>query len=178
MSKIFFISDTHFCHTNILKYENRPFNSVEEMNTSLVNKWNNKVSKTDEVYILGDFSFGNEEETLSILNKLNGQKYLILGNHDHVVKKSKSVRDKFAWVKDYYMLKLKTHNLKIVMMHYPLAVWDCKHHGAIHLYGHIHSNIGNHSLEKEELNSFNVGVDVNNFEPISLDEILEKLKNN
>lgn len=173
MSKIFVTSDTHFYHTNILKYENRPFKDINDMNNKMIESWNETVSNKDEVYILGDFSFGNEGETIKLLNKLNGKKYLINGNHDYVVK-NKDVRDKFEWVKDYFVLK---HNkMKFVMFHYPIQVWDCRHHGAIHLYGHIHSNLGNHYMEYDIPNSYNVGVDVNGFKPVLIEDIIEKLK--
>ena len=80
MSKIFFIGDTHFHDANILKYENRPFKSVEDMNKTLINNWNSVVNKSDAVYVVGDF--GAEMRELEILDKLNGTKYLIVGNHD------------------------------------------------------------------------------------------------
>ena len=91
---IYFISDTHFYHKKIIKYVNRPFKDVEEMNNTLINNWNKRVKHKDEVYILGDFSFGNKEQTLDLLNKLNGRKYLIKGNHDRVVK-DKEVASRF-----------------------------------------------------------------------------------
>lgn len=173
MSKVFFISDPHFYHANIIRFENRPFKNVQEMNDKLIENWNNTVSKEDQVYILGDFSFGTKEETLGILRKLNGQKFLIKGNHDYSIKDAEVARC-FTWIKDYYMLK---HNgLKIVLFHYPIQVWDCQHHGALHFYGHIHSNIGSHRMEYEIKNSYNVGADVNNLAPIELNEILKKLR--
>lgn len=173
MKRIFFTSDTHFAHNNILKYENRPFKDINDMDNSLIVNWNNKISSTDDIYILGDFSFGDKDYTLKLLNKLNGNKFLIKGNHDYVLKDSE-VRNKFAWVKDYYVLK--HNNMKFVLFHYPIQVWDCKHHGAVHLYGHIHSNLGNHSMEYNIQNSYNVGVDVNDFTPIELNEILKKIR--
>lgn len=170
---IYFTSDTHFYHDNILKYEHRPFKDINDMNQQIINNWNSRVKNKDQIYILGDFSFGNKQQTLKVLNKLNGQKFLIKGNHDYILKESE-VENKFAWVKDYYVLK--HNNIKFVLFHYPIQVWDCKHHGAIHLYGHIHSNLGNHSMEYNIINSYNVGVDVNNFTPIELNEILIKLR--
>ena len=73
--KIFFISDTHFGHKNILKYEDRPFKNIEEMDVEMINRWNKKVSKEDKVYILGDFSFGDKEYTMRILDELNEKNF-------------------------------------------------------------------------------------------------------
>lgn len=171
---IFFTSDTHFGHKNIIKYENRPFNSVEEMDETMIENWNNKVKHQDSIYILGDFAFSEKDYAIKLLNKLNGNKFLIKGNHDKVIKK-RDVASKFAWIKDYYMLK--ANNLKIVLFHYPIAVWDCQHHGSLHLYGHVHSNKGTqHPLKADLPNSYNVGVDVNDFAPVELTEIRKKLK--
>jgi calcineurin-like phosphoesterase family protein len=174
MGKIFFISDTHFYHANILKYESRPFKNINEMNETIIKNWNNKVSKNDEVYVLGDFSFGDKYDTLQLLDNLNGKKYLIKGNHDYVIK-DREVQQKFEWIKDYFMLK---HNkMKFVLFHYPIQVWDCKHHNSIHLYGHVHSNL-NRSMEYDIKNSYNVGADVNKFTPIELNEVLQALSIN
>lgn len=172
--KVFFISDTHFCHTNIIKYDKRPFSTVEEMNEVLIENWNKKVKNEDKVYILGDFSFGKEEETIAILNKLKGQKFLIKGNHDSVVK-YEGVRKKFVYIKDYDKIKLEDND--IIMFHYPIDKWDKAHHGSIHLFGHVHSNIHvNDPMTKPNKNSYNVGVDVNNFEPCTLEEVIENNK--
>ena len=76
----YYTSDLHFGHNNIIKYENRPFNSVDEMDEYLIYKWNNKVKKGDEVYIIGDFGFCKGERANELLDRLNGRKYLIKGN--------------------------------------------------------------------------------------------------
>jgi calcineurin-like phosphoesterase family protein len=166
--KRFFISDTHFSHTNIIKYENRPFKNVQEMDNQMIKNWNNKVSTKDEVYILGDFAFADINRVSEIANQLNGTKFLIKGNHDKNIP-----YNCFGWVKDYHMLRVD--GLKIALFHYPIQVWDCKHHNSLHFYGHIHSNLGNHTMEYDIPNSYNVGADVNNFTPIELYEILDKL---
>ena len=171
--KIFFTSDTHFYHANIIKYENRPFHTVDEMNNTLIRNWNSVVTNHDDIYILGDFAFTDAATTIKLINKLNGNKFMIRGNHDRVLKDS-AVAHQFAWVKDYYVLKVG--ELKIVLFHYPIYSWDCKRHGSIHLYGHIHSNKEDHHPISEILpNSYNVGVDVNNMTPIELEEILDIL---
>jgi calcineurin-like phosphoesterase family protein len=143
------------------------------MNEKMIEKWNKKVAITDQVYILGDFFFGKGEDAEKLIKRLNGQKFLIKGNHDSFLR-DKFNTSCFGWVKDYYVLK--QNNTKFVLFHYPIQVWDCKHHGSIHLYGHVHSNKENHHPLLAELgNAYNVGVDVNDFEPISLEEIMKKV---
>ena len=82
----YLISDTHFNHLNIIKYCNRPFETVEEMNEFIIQKWNNTISNDDTVYFLGDFCLGNREKVIELGHRLNGHKILILGNHDRVTK--------------------------------------------------------------------------------------------
>lgn len=165
---IYFTADTHFGHGNIIKYENRPFADIEEMNTHMIKNWNEKVEPDDDIYILGDLIFGKGQNANDILNQLNGKKYLVKGNHDSFLRDKKFDRDLLVWVKDYYVLKY--NNRKFVLFHYPIQVWDCRHYDSIHLYGHVHSKTIN-----KIPNSYNVGVDVNNFTPISIEEIIEKV---
>ena len=79
---IYFISDTHFNHNNIIKYCNRPFKSINEMNQTIINNWNKTVKADDEIYHLGDLVLGKKEEMYNTVSNLNGKKYLIRGNHD------------------------------------------------------------------------------------------------
>jgi len=164
---LLFSSDMHYWHKNLSIH--RGFNSVEEMNELMIDNYNKKVTKKDHIYILGDFSFGTVEQTLVILNRLNGNKFLIIGNHDEKMLKSREVVSKFAWVKDYY--KLRHNGLKIILSHYPFYKWNCSHYGSLMFHGHIHES----KLDIEIKNLYNVGVDVNCFEPVSLEEILEKI---
>ena len=168
----FYTSDLHFGHGNVIKYESRPFSSVEEMDDVLIERWNKKVKKGDEVYILGDFGFINGERTNEILKRLNGRKYLVKGNHDYYFLKDKNFNlDSFEWIKDYACIK--DDGKILCMFHYPIAVWDRKHYGSIHLYGHVHSNTTTeHPLTLVLENAYNVGCDVHNFEPVTLEEIL------
>lgn len=168
----YFTSDLHFGHKNIIKYEGRPFGSVAEMDEALIQKWNSKVKKEDEVYILGDFGFVNGERANELLDRLNGRKYLIKGNHDYSFLKDKNFdKTKFEWIKDYACIN--DCGTILCMFHFPIAVWDRQHHGAIHLYGHVHSNKdGHHPLLFKLDNAYNVGCDVHNFEPVTLKEIL------
>jgi len=172
MSKIFFTADTHFYHANIIRYCNRPFSNVINMNTKLIEKWNKKVKPNDTIYILGDFAFCNGELANTILQRLNGKKHLIRGNHDHFLTRKEFDKSHFEWVKDYHLLKTqhKGFKVKLALSHYPMYSWDSKYHGSIHLYGHVHDT----EIEVDLGKSFNVGVDVNDFAPVSLNKIMER----
>lgn len=139
--KTFFTSDTHFFHKNILKYnpKTRPWANVEEMNEALVEAWNSTVSKGDVVYHLGDFSFGRPEETEKILERLNGTIRLVRGNHDPMHGHGyTALRKRCEWIRDYY--EMRHGDARLVLMHFPLAVWNRNHHGAIMLHGHSHGS--------------------------------------
>lgn len=174
MKNTYFISDPHFGHKNIIKYANRPFESVDNMNETIIKNWNNLIKPNDEVYILGDVSLTNQEETNKILNRLNGRLYLIKGNHEKSVMSSKENRDRFEWIKDYYELKYEYNGKRnmIVMCHYAMRVWNKSHHGSYHLYGHSHD-----SLEYEQWGkSMDVGIDsaarvLGEYRPFTFDEV-------
>jgi calcineurin-like phosphoesterase family protein len=169
---IYFTADLHLNHTNIIKYENRPYSTIEEMNESLIENWNRVVAKdTDEVYILGDFAISSGDKANGYLHRLRGKKYLVLGNHDSFAKDKGFDATLVEWVKDYYVLR---HNkMKFVLFHYPIAVWDSQDRGAIHLYGHIHSK-QHHQAVPLLKNAFNVGVDVCGYAPVGVEDIQNK----
>lgn len=171
----FYTSDLHLGHKKIIEYENRPFASVDEMDEVLVSKWNAKVKKGDEVYILGDFGFVDGNRANELLDRLNGMKFLIKGNHDsHFLNDKNFDKSKFVWVKDY--ARIKDDGWTICMFHYPIAVWDQQHHDSLHFYGHVHGNTNtDHPLALSlGPNAFNVGCDVRNYEPVTLNEMLTK----
>lgn len=164
---IYFTADTHFFHKNILKYTKRPWASIEEMNEELITLWNKKISRTDEIYHLGDFAFCSAKKADEILQRLNGIKYLIRGNHDYEVKK---LAQHFVWIKDYFELK-QNHQLYI-LCHYPLLTWNKKEYGSIMLHGHTHGAI---QEQNKLLKRFDIGIDASEtFEPFSIEEINEK----
>lgn len=167
----FFTADIHFDHKNIIKLSNRPFSNVQEMNFELIENWNNTVKENDDIFILGDFLFGeNSERASQLLNMLNGRKYLIKGNHDKYLKKNFN-EELFEWIKDYYDLRYKKRHF--ILFHYPILEWDKFFNESIHLYGHVHNmwqdefkNIYNGKK------ALNVGVDVNNYCPISIEQVI------
>ncbi|MDR0785008.1 MAG: metallophosphoesterase family protein [Treponema sp.] len=176
---IFFTADTHFNHSNIINLCGRPFSNVGQMNETLIKNWNSCINNNDEIYVLGDFAFkGSVFETENIIKRLNGKKYLIRGNHDKFIENRIFNGNNFEWIKDYYVLNYQ--KIKFILFHYPIFEWDGYFGDAIHLYGHVH-NGGNNRKEQERFKilgkrAINVGVDVNNFYPVSIEKIINELK--
>lgn len=161
MNNIWFTADHHFGHANIIKYANRPFFSVEEMDMVMTREWNARVKPGDTVYHVGDFALGNHAPYLA---KLVGQKRLIVGNHDHSNQYKRA-----AWATVDSMLAITVEDTPIVLCHYGLRVWNRSHYGALHFYGHSHGTLPGDSQ------CLDVGVDCFGFKPVSLTEIRERL---
>jgi calcineurin-like phosphoesterase family protein len=159
-----FTSDTHFGHSNIIKYCNRPFANVDAMDDHMISNWNKLVKPGDIVYHLGDFAFRNVER---YINCLPGNIHLIFGNHDHMARKK---RDLFDWTGDFK--EIKVNGQKIVLCHYALRVWNKSHHGAWHLYGHSHGTLPDLGNQL----AFDCGVDCWNYRPINFEEVKEQMQ--
>ncbi len=171
MQKIWFTSDTHYFHKNILKFcpNTRRGKDETEMTNILVHEWNARVGQNDLVYHLGDVSFGNEEQTRSVLWRLQGKIILIKGNHDKTAL-SAVCRTRFEDVRDY--MRTTIDGQDVVMFHFPIWEWDKMHRGAFHLYGHVH---GNSSVPGRAMD---VGVDTRpnaDMAPWSWDEVKSKI---
>ena len=138
---VWFTSDNHFFHKSILKFAaetRKGHTDVDRMNAEMIEVWNNTVSLTDEVYMLGDFSFGSASRTEEILRQLKGRLHLIRGNHDHWLDKGQNLYEYFESVQDYKRIKLGGKD--VVMFHYPVYEWEKMHYGSYHLFGHVHGN--------------------------------------
>ena len=168
MSQVFFTADTHFNHPMVIPLSKRPFASVEEMNEAIVDRWNSRVKRGDRVYHLGDVALGKVQDAAEILHRLNGQIFLLRGNHDKVAE-HKSCRDRFVWIKDYFGLKVGDQ--KIVLCHYAFRTWNNIHYGSWNLHGHSHGGL----TEQENLPQCDVGVDCWDFYPVSFEEIQTKM---
>lgn len=132
----YYISDTHFGHANILKFDNRPFKNVKEMEEALIYNWNSTVNRGDTVYILGDFCWGKEDEWKRILNRLTGNKVLIRGNHD-LTNMSSTLKGKFLDIKDYK--EVKANGMTTILSHYPILAYKHDYDPNVFmLYGHVH----------------------------------------
>ncbi len=110
---IYFTSDLHFGHANVIRHCNRPFDSVEEMDAALMRNWNATVRNSDEIYILGDFTMRHASVAHAYLSALNGRKYMVRGNHDQFLRKYTAFETDFELIKDYFMLK---HNDRKVVL--------------------------------------------------------------
>lgn len=130
-----YIADMHFDHADIIPYDNRPFDSAEEMNAAMIVRWNSVAGPDDLTWILGDFCAGNAERWAGILGQLNGRKALILGNHDSR-EAAETLRDCFEDIAEYR--EITDGDRHVVLCHYPLMAFRDQYFGWYHLYGHVH----------------------------------------
>lgn len=163
--KTFVIADTHFNHANIIKYCNRPFADTYEMEETLVENWNSIVKPEDEVYVLGDFALGDRSDVGRILSRLNGTKYLALGNHDNA---TKATYLKAGFKEVFYKKRIG----RVDMRHHPLNQDELMQGFIFYLYGHVHDKPG----FDETPNSKCVSVERINYTPYDITELLEKWK--
>lgn len=162
--RIWFTADTHFGHDAIRRHCLRPFNSIEEMDQTMIQNWNSMISKKDVVFILGDFAWKNHSHYIMALK---GKKILIRGNHD---KMSLNVERNFTAV--YDIRGTTIHGQYIVLCHYPMRSWNGKSYKSWHLYGHVHGRL---SFDPTCTYSMDVGVDANNYLPISYEQIKQEM---
>ena len=165
-----FTSDTHFLHKNIVHIGNgRPWDNYEDMTEGLINNWNGVVGKSDLIYHLGDFSFGNKEQTTEILRRLKGRIHIIRGNHDKTL--DQVVKSNPELVESYQPYKeIKIDEQRLVLFHFPILSWHQMHKGSWHLHGHCHNN-----LKFDNGPMMDVGVDACDWRPIEYSEVRERL---
>ena len=171
---IWVTSDTHFNHANIIKYCNRPFSSVEEMNETIIANWNKVVSQGDTVYHLGDFALGDKSLIPDILERLNGHINLIIGNHDNL----NIMADLLYYncvLNVFWEEVIKVGKKTIILNHFPFGSLPdpTTNYPIIQLHGHVHSTPDKPWNYFD--NQYDVGVDNNNFTPINLAELLDKI---
>ena len=183
-SGIFFTSDTHFGHSKIIDYCKRPFSSIEEHDKTLIQNWNNVVGQDDTVFHLGDFAYGNSKFISNIIKQLNGNIILIKGNHD-LRNMNPTLYNMFS--DTVYQARILIDKQTVYLNHFPFL---CFEHGDINLYkdnysiqlfGHVHSGPLTSSEDVNRLNilfptQYDVGVDNNNYTPISWTDVKNKIK--
>ncbi len=167
---VYFTSDQHFGHRRICEFSKRPYADLTEMREDFILRHNRVVKPGDSVYHLGDFSFADEEDSTKIARRLNGQKFLVWGNHDKGLRKSKDFLVQWVWTKDF--AEIKVNEIKIVLCHYPLLVWNGSHHGSWNLHGHSHGSL------KPDGGALrvDVGVDCHDYTPVSFEEVAAIMK--
>lgn len=182
MGKTWFTSDTHFGHKKVIEYCNRPFSSVEEMDETLIKNWNSRVGQRDTVYHLGDVGWHRGKDLERLLNRLNGDVHLVYGNHDKEIRKDGNLQACFASCRDFAEVYVqdpdakgkfgnRKERQKIVLCHFALRVWNKSHHGSWSLYGHSHGSLP----DDPRLLSMDVGVDPNDYFPVSYEEVKRKM---
>ena len=171
MSNKFFTSDLHFGHERVIGYCDRPYTSARQMDEGLIYNWNYVVRPDDIVYVLGDVFFCSQGEAKIIMNRLNGHKRLIYGNHDKVIKNQKPLQDCFEVIHpDLYTEYID--GIMVHMCHYPLHSWNKAFHGAFMLHGHVHSKIAT----DKKIRRYDVGVDANGYAPVRWEAIKKTLE--
>lgn len=183
-SNVFFTSDTHWWHRNIIKFCNRPFKDVEEMNTEMIKRWNEVVPEDGIVFHLGDFSWGPYRDWANIRNQLNGRIILIKGNHDetYMTEKSEELFDHVA-----FQMKIEVEGRKVYLNHVPFLCYGGTYRDDAtkvwQLFGHVHTNDRSNTEGKDDKRlvmlfptQYDVGVDNNDFRPVSWKEVKEKIE--
>lgn len=176
----YYISDWHYGHANCISFDGRPFVSCEQMNGELIKRWNQVITNRDSVFVLGDMFWCKGDEAVDVLEKLNGQKFLVKGNHDRC-HDTKFVKQ-FASIKEY--MEVEDEGRKVVLCHYPIPCFKNHCYGWYHLYGHVHTSFEHgmmmhdrylfEQLYLKPCLMYNVGamLPYMNYTPRTLDEIL------
>ena len=171
--KVFFTSDTHFYHSNIINFCGRPFKNVEVMNETLIANWNSVVGPGNIVFHLGDFCLGGSAEWTNILNRLNGKIYLIVGNHD-----IKNLRQGYYSRFEHIAMQMhiEVGRQKIYLNHCPFLCYGGAYRNTWQLFGHVHTSKQNTGIDAPRLHmlfptQYDVGVDNNNFTPVSFEQV-------
>lgn len=173
---IYFTSDLHLGHKNIVDLCKRPFADVDEMDAVLIGNWNRKVKKNDVVYITGD-AVWDKKKVAHYMEQLFGKKILIAGNHDSTWIKREECQKYFEEIVSYLEVHLNGH--PITMCHYPMLEWrssreESKRKLGYLIHGHIHNRIADEYRQLFlQFNALNAGVDVNAFAPVTFDELVE-----
>jgi calcineurin-like phosphoesterase family protein len=170
--KKFYIADPHLGHANVIRLSNRPFTTIDEMDEKLIQNWNNQVSNNDEIYIVGDLCY-KSRNPVEYLERLNGKKFLIAGNHDGRILKDKKCRSYFEDIRD--IMTIEDNGKMVILCHYPMAEWNGFFRGSIHLYGHIHNNVDNdaYKIMSKLENAYNVGCDILDYAPRALEDVIK-----
>lgn len=166
----YYISDLHLGHKNIISLCQRPFSCVEEMDEYFMQEWNKTVHRNDRVYILGDFMFKSTKTPEYYLERLKGEKHLLIGNHDKSWMTKTDVAKYFKSVE--WMTVVNTGKGKATLCHFPLFDFV----GEYMIHGHIHAKANKleyWNVLKNMDTALNAGADINGYKPVLIDELIE-----
>lgn len=172
---IYFTSDEHIGHKNIISFCKRPFEDLEHMHEELTHRHNYRVKEDDDVFHVGDMFWRTYgvDAAIEYMKRLNGRHWYILGNHEELIEQSEELRKCFAGIfVRHQIYPSGAPKAGIVLDHYAGRVWQGSDRGSWQLYGHTHSQLP----EIDPLLSFDVGVDANGFYPVSLDEVKMRME--
>ena len=177
----FFTADLHLGHENVIRHCNRPFKNADVMDDASTENWNKRVCENDTVYILGDLIFRTNHLPEDYLYRLKGHKHLIIGNHDYSwLKKlpsgellSTPATEAFESIN--HMKVIKQNRLIITLCHYPMMTWQAAGRGGLMVFGYIHNNTNAAywPLIRASPHMLNAGVDLNDFQPVPLEELMK-----
>lgn len=177
--KLFWTSDTHWHHSNILEFCHRPWGDIKTHDVALIQNWNKVVPKDGIVFHLGDFLMtANIEWTKHLVSQLNGTIYLIPGNHDYRNRMDRPIIKELFGDRVHDILEIIVTDdnysqgyTQFIMCHYPMMYWR---RGRYHLHGHVHSGVNSTASERVPFHylRYDVGVDNNNYTPISYPELM------
>lgn len=170
--KRYYTSDWHLFHKNIIRYSNRPFANVDEMNQTIIDRTNERVGADDTLYIVGDVAFARPEKTLPLMRQLRCRDiHLVAGNHDPLEMRrliDPATGEPF-WKSVSDIKEVNDEGRRVVLCHYMMAVFNRSHHGAFQLFGHSHGSMPGNSQQ------IDVGVDCWDFRPVTLDECIARM---
>lgn len=172
MSEIWFTSDTHFTHGNLMKYYSHraAFADEEEMAEGMVKLWNERIRPKDIVYHCGDFGGKDAQKDARLACRLNGRLHFLPGNHDKKILKERKFQVKCSVIYDYSYAEISINRQKIVLCHFPIWEWNGIHRGTWHIHGHVHgkpTGIPGKIMD--------VGADGNGLVPYHFDEVIRHM---
>ncbi|MCI8661051.1 MAG: hydrolase [Lachnospiraceae bacterium] len=168
---IFYISDLHFGHQNVIRFDKRPFETISQMDYTLIQLWNSRVRNEDTVYIVGDFAYRNEKPEEWYLRQLQGKKHLLVGNHDNKLLSNPAAVSYFESIEK--MTHVTDGKHQICLCHFPICEWNGYRKGHLHIYGHIHNRREDtFQIMCKRKGAFNAGCMINAYMPVPLDELI------
>lgn len=182
---IYFVGDLHYNHENVIKFDNRPFNSVNEMNEFIVKNLKETLKPNDILFDLGDMFWKESDDNIrKVLEEIPTKNiYKIIGNHDNYQLFSKNLRGYFIEVGDIFDVNIKylDQNYKVILSHFPLITWQSKAYGSIHLHAHCHGNLDKFNNDSTDLRAdigFNSEISkINNSFIIPFSKVIEYFNN-